>query len=164
LTPADLRYLDEQFVPVAELTGDVEEVRSRIAGGELPAFPYPGHELVPADYFDLPLGAAFAGRYDGDDLAGDLEGLMSGIYFVCLREATPENIVRKELLVVSLRALLAEPDPVDAVWCETVRAQVGELDELERPFSPDYDRQRFGRPPTRDELITAPQRLFPSLF
>jgi hypothetical protein len=164
LTPADLRYLNEQFVPLTELTADVDEVRSRILAGELPAFPYPGHELLPADYFGVPIGTAFAERYDGDDLAGDLEGLMNGIYFVCLRRATPENIVRKEWLVSSIRALLDAPDPANAVWCSDLRAQVDELDELERPFSPDYDRQRFGRPPTRDELITAPRRLFPSLF
>jgi len=39
-----------------------------------------------------------------------------------------------------------------------------ELDKLERPFSPHYDRERFGRPPTRDELIEAPRRLYPDLW
>jgi uncharacterized protein DUF6058 len=164
LSSADLQYISEQFVPLAELTSDIEEVRGRIAMGELPAFPYPGHEFVPLDYFKLPLGAAFAKRYEGDGLAGHLDGLMRGVYFVCLRDATPENIVRKEQLVTSVRALLAEPAPGDSVWCDALRAQVDELDELERPFSPDYDRRRFGRPPTRDELIAAPRRLYPAAF
>jgi Family of unknown function (DUF6058) len=164
LSGADLRYLSEQFVPLADLCDDVEDARRRIASGDLPALPYPGLEFVPADYFELPLGDSFAERYRGDDLADDLDGLMSGMYFVCLREATPENIVRKDRLVTSVRALLAEPRPDNSTWCAALRSQVDELDELERPFSPDYDRQRFGRPTTRDELIAEPRRRYPDAF
>ena len=123
LSGADLLYLSEQFVPLADLCDDIEDVRRRIASGDLPALPYPGQEFVPADYFELPLGDSFAERYRGDDLADDLDGLMSGMYFVCLREATPENIVRKDRLVTSVRALLAEPHPDNSTWCAALRSK-----------------------------------------
>lgn len=139
LTDADLRYCREQFVPLADLCDDLDAVRARIAARELPAPPYPGLELVPADYFEL------AARVD-ELPAEDREAFLDGTYFVCLKHATPENIARKGELVDSLRALVAE------------------LDMLERPFSPDYDRARFGRPPTRDELIGEPRRRFPDAF
>jgi hypothetical protein len=45
-----------------------------------------------------------------------------------------------------------------------LRAEVEELDALDRPFSPHYDRRRLGRAPTRDELIAAPRAAFPDVF
>ena len=53
-----------------------------------------------------------------------------GVYGVCLREPTPENIVRKAWLI----------DRIDAF--------VAVLDELEMPFC-DFDRAYFGRPVSR---------------
>jgi hypothetical protein len=45
------------------------------------------------------------------------------------------------------------------------REGVDELDLLECEFSPHYDRNgRFGRPPTRDLLITAARQRFPDVF
>lgn len=149
LTDADLRYVREQFVPLAGLCDGVETVRARIAARELPAPPYPGLERVPRDYFELPPAGAYP--------ENEREAFLDGTYFVCLVHATPENVARKGALVDRIRALLAEPRPGDAGWEENLRAQVDELDALERPFSPDYDRERFGRPPTRDELIAAPR-------
>jgi hypothetical protein len=40
---------------------------------------------------------------------------------------------------------------------------VDELDSLERPFSPVYDRVRFGRPPTRDTHICDVRKTFPQI-
>jgi hypothetical protein len=157
LSDDDIRYVHEQFVPLAELCDDAEAARARTAAGALPAPPYPGLDYVPEDYFEL---AAAAGSLPDDAR----EAFMAGTYFVCLRRATPENIARKSVLVDSLRAVLARPQPDDDEWRGRLRAEVGELDELERPFSPDYDRERFGRPPTRDELIAAPRRRYPDVF
>jgi hypothetical protein len=156
LSDDDVRYIREQFVPLADLCDDVEAVRSRVAAGELPAPPYPGLELVPRDYLELPEAAA----YPEEERASFLDGS----YFVCLVHATPENVVRKSELVESLRVLLADPRPDEPSWRGRLRAEVDELDALERPFSPHYDRRRFGRAPTRDELIAAPRAAFPDVF
>jgi hypothetical protein len=60
--------------------------------------------------------------------------------------------------------LLAEPRPGLAAWCADLRSAVDELDVLEQPFSPDYDRRRFGVPPTQDELIDGARRRFPQIW
>lgn len=168
LTDADLAYVRDEFVPLADLCRaagrDLDEVRRLIADRSLPAPPYPGVEAVPADYFDLPDAAAFAAAYDGPDPEEELAAYLDGAYFVCLRRATPANIVRKGELVEEVRSLLAAPAPGDDGWRARLRAAVDELDGLERPFSPDYDRTRFERPPTRDELIAEPRRRWPEVF
>jgi hypothetical protein len=168
LTDADIAYVEREFVPLADLCAasgrDLEETRARIARRELPAPPYPGLEWVPADYFDLPDAAAFAAEYTGPDPEDNLAAYLDGTYFVCLRHPTPEAIVRKGQLVDELRELLAEPRDDDDAWRQALRERVDELDGLERPFSPDYDRVRFERPPTRDELIAEPRRRWPELF
>ena len=171
LTVDDLRYVRSEFVPLGELCAvrhrDFEDVRARIEQGQLPAPAYvlpDGTPMVPADYFDLPVGDAFVRRYRGDELEDDLAAFMDGTYLVCLRRATPENIVRKGELVEELRGLLADPRPRQPAWRSRLRQAADELDDLERPFSPHYDRERFGRPPTRDELIEAPRRLYPEIW
>jgi hypothetical protein len=46
-----------------------------------------------------------------------------------------------------------------------LRAQVEELDALEREFAPDYDRSDDQeRPPTRDLLVDAAQERYPEAF
>lgn len=146
LSEADLEYIRREFVPLADLCRtnghDLDEVRAAIAARRLPGFPYPDQEYVPANYFDLPDAEEFLQTFDGPDAEAELESYLDGTYFVCVRDATVGNIARKEQLVTQIRRLLAELRPL-----------VDELDELERPFSPDYDRKRFGVPPTRDELI-----------
>jgi hypothetical protein len=151
LTPADIDYITSEFVPLADTCAaagrDLAEVRSLIERRELPAPPYPGPEYVPANYFTLP------GPDDFADAPEEREPYLDGTYFVCLRDATVANIVRKGRLVDQIRVLLAEPQAASPRWLAELEAAVDELDLLERPFSPDYDRVRFGRPPTRDELI-----------
>lgn len=139
LTDADIAYVRTEFVPLDELcaaTGHhLDEVRADIAARRRPGFPYPELEYVPANYFDLPDAAGFS-------IDEEREAYLDGTYFVCVRDATEANILRKEELVTEIRARLAELRPL-----------VDELDALERPFSPDFDRRRFGKPVTRDELI-----------
>ena len=128
--------------------------------------------MFPRDYFALlddaggpeRMRAEFERRYGWHELEEDWEGYLSGVYAVCLREVMPETITRKCQLVDRLEALLAQPRPDDPGWRDEVRADVDELDELERPFSPDYDRTRFSRPPTRDTLIAAPRARYPELW
>jgi hypothetical protein len=70
LSDDDVRYIREQLVPLADLCGEGEAVRSRVAAGELPAPPYPGLELVPRDYLELPEAAA----YPEEERASFLDG------------------------------------------------------------------------------------------
>ncbi len=146
LSDADLEYIRREFVPLADLCRahgrELGEVRAAIAARRLPGFPYPGQEYMPANYVDLPDAEEFLGTFPGPNAEAELDAYLDGTYFVCIRDATVANIAQKEQLVTEIRRLLAELRPL-----------VDELDELERPFSPDYDRQRFGVLPTRDELI-----------
>lgn len=88
---------------------------------------------------------------------------MEGIYGVCLRRATPENIVRKAALLARIEALTVLPDEANPQWITDLKNAVDALDELERPFSPHFDRVRFGRPPTRDSHIHDVRRRFPQI-
>jgi hypothetical protein len=78
---------------------------------------------------------------------------------VCLKRATPENIVRKGWLVPRIEQLMRNPRANDAVWRNKLSWMVDELDALERPFAA-YDRIRFGSPRSRDRLITAARRAY----
>jgi hypothetical protein len=157
--------------------------RELIRRGLLPRPSYvldDGAEMVPRNYFALADAAGGAERLHGEferryravaganlgELAEDWEGYLSGVYGVCLREVTPETIVRKGILVSALTPLLAMPRADDPDWRRAVREHVDELDSLEREFAPDYDRnvERFGRPPTRDLLIKAARERFPDVF
>jgi hypothetical protein len=171
LTERDLQYIRSEFVPLCvvcrEVGREVEEVRALMAERWLPGPAYvlpDGTEMVPGDYFDFPDRAEFERRYAGDDLEGDLAGYLDGTYFICLRHPSVANILRKTELVDGIRALLADPCPESEGWRRELRAQVDELDGLERPFSPDHDRVAFGRPPTRDELIAEPRCRYPELW
>ena len=183
LTPADVEYIRENFVPLDELCAAREQsadrVRALIATGSLPAASYvleDGTEMVPAEYFELvdeaggegALRGLFARRYvaaagDDDEVGSEWEGYLSGAYGVCLKHVTPENIARKSALVAGIEGLLAAPQPEDADWRTSLRTSVDELDELERLFAPDYDRARWG-PSSRDRCITAARELYPEVF
>jgi hypothetical protein len=183
LTQADVEYIRANFVPLDELCASrgqsVDRVRALIAARSLPAASYvleDGTEMVPAEYFELideaggerSLRGLFARRYvavagDDDEVGSEWEGYLSGAYGVCLKHVTPENIARKSALVTEIEGLLAAPQPENAEWQASLRARVDELDELERPFAPDYDRARWG-PSSRDRCITAARELYPGVF
>jgi hypothetical protein len=177
MTAADVAYVRANYLTLDEASAGrsetPDEVRRAIARGELPQPSYllpDGTEMVPADYFDL----ADAGRQDfarrflaaggvTADLEEEWQGYLSGAYGVCLKEQSPENIVRKDRLVRAIERLLEAPRPQDPAWSDELRTSVDELDFLERPFAPDYDRARWG-PSTRDRCITAARERFPEVF
>jgi hypothetical protein len=183
-TAADLAYIRANYVTLDELCAGRAETPAemlRLIGDEL--LPRPsyvlddGSKMFPADYFRLADDAGgpaalpqhFAERLraaGGGDVESEWQGYLSGLYGVCLRDVTPETIARKAYLVSSLCELLTLARPADPEWRERLRAEVDELDELEREFSPDYDRneERFGCKPTRDLLITAARERYPEAF
>jgi hypothetical protein len=184
LTDADIEYIRANYRPLADVCAEhgdrLEEIERLIRGRRLPSPSYvlpDGTGMVPRDYFALvdeaggpdKLRAEFERRHRDAggplaELAADWDGYIDGIYAVCLRSVSPETIVRKEQLVVSVGLLLDHPRPDDPGWQEQLAREVEELDRLERDFSPDYDRQRFERAPTRDRLIVAARDRYPELF
>jgi hypothetical protein len=182
-TAADLAYLGENFHTLEELCRDRDEtpdhVRALIDSGLLPRPSYvldDGTELFPGDYFRLSdeaggqaLRACFVERYRAaggrlEDAEGEWADYLSGLYSVCLRDVTPETIVHKGALVDAVSALMEDPRPGEDRWRDELCRQVDELDALEREFSPDYDRGRFGEPPSRDRLIVAAHERYPEVF
>ena len=177
MTAADVAYVEANYVSLEEACASrpeaLAEVRAVAAAGQLPQPSYvlpDGTEMVPADYFEI----ADAGRDEfereflaaggsPDEVDAEWDGYLSGAYGVCLKEQTPANIVRKEALVKAIGGLLASPEPGDSGWRSRLRTAVDELDELERPFAPEYDRARWG-PSSRDRCITAPRERYPEVF
>jgi hypothetical protein len=184
LTDADLAYVRANFRPLAELCRErgerLAEVQALVRDRRLPAASYvllDGTEMVPDDYFAFVddvggpqrLRQEFERRYRAaggaaDELDADWQGYVDGVYGICLRLVSPETIVRKSQLVESIGTLLEHDALHDAEWRAQLRRQVNELDALEREFSPDYDRQRFDGPPSRDLLIAAARERYPDLF
>jgi Family of unknown function (DUF6058) len=184
LTGADVAYIRANFRPFDEVCRargeDVEAMRAMVRERCLPAPSYvlpDGTEMVPADYFALTdeaggperLRVEFERRHRAaggatDEIEEDWQGYIEGVYGICLRSVSPETIVRKSQLVQSIGALLECPVVDDAAWRAQLRREVDELDELERDFSPDYDRQRVDRPLSRDLLIGGVRLRYPELF
>ena len=177
MTAADVAYVEANYMSLEDACAGrpeaLDEVRAVVAAGQLPQPSYvlpDGTEMVPADYFAI----ADAGRdvFEREFLAAggspnevdaEWDGYLSGAYGVCLKEQTPANIVRKEALVKAISGLLASPEPGSSGWRSRLRTAVDELDELERPFAPDYDRARWGLS-SRDRCVTAPRERFPEVF
>jgi hypothetical protein len=159
---------------------DPAEVRRLIRATQLPAPSYVlpgGDERVPQDYFYWSTRRA-ALKACGRSSSAVIErrGVRSTSWqrtgraiwrvsteFVCGR-SPPETIVRKSELVTSIESLLAEAKPTDAAWQGRLRQEVQELDGLEREFSPDYDRSRYGTPPSRDRLIAVAHERYSEIF
>jgi Family of unknown function (DUF6058) len=184
-TTDDLEYIRSNYLTLEQLcSGRSEaprEVRALIGEGRLPKPSYvldDGTEMFPADYFRVvdeaggpePLRERFSERLAaagaGAKLGSHWQAYLDGIYGVCLVDVTPETIARKAALVSSLSELLMLARPGEGDWRRQLREEVEELDALERPFSPDYDRnvERFGRLPTRDLLIRAARVSYPEVF
>jgi hypothetical protein len=181
---ADLDYIRANYRSLGQLCLErgegAEGVRMLIRDGQLPAPSYvlpDGSDMVPEDYFLLVdeaggpgrLRQEFERRYaaaggGASELEDDWDGYLGGVYGVCLRRVSPETIVRKSGLVSSIERLLANAAPEEPAWQSRLRNEVRELDALERDFSPDYDRNRFKRPPLRDLLIAAAHERYPELF
>ncbi|HZT13463.1 MAG TPA: DUF6058 family natural product biosynthesis protein [Candidatus Baltobacteraceae bacterium] len=160
---------------------DLDYIRRNFVTGHQPCAGAPGPSYVledgtayyPANYTSLECdeecfkrrleAACTAESIPSLDAAQEWESYMQGTYGVCLRDATPENIARKAALIARIDALTAEPREHDADWVQQLRQAVDALDALEMPFSPDYDRVRFGRPPTRDSHITAVRIRYPQI-
>jgi len=183
LTQADIAYVRANYRTLEELCEgrreSPDQVGELIAARRLPqpSYVFPdGTGMFPADYFRLideaggvdGLREQFAARHraaEGRDLDQDWEMYLDGTWGICLRDVTPETIVRKNTLVNSLCELLVLARPRYEDWRQALREQVEELDQLERQFSPDFDRSNeMDRLPTRDLIIAAARERYPEVF
>jgi hypothetical protein len=181
----DVAYILREFKPLADVCARegvaLAEVRDRVHAKQLPEPPYvlpDGTEMVPDDYFDLVHDAGsieglrqhFVDRFESaarqhgepasqEDTEHAWNEYLSGEYFVCLKRATPENIVQKGWLVPRIEEFMREPQSDDPSWRKELNSMVEELDVLERSFAA-YDTIRFGSPSSRDRLITAARRAY----
>lgn len=188
LGEADVRYITANFRPLEAIchgrSMSPEQVREAISAAKLPRATYVlegGTEMFPPDYLELVYAAGgvdqlpfhFEARYvaeaelqgglvSGEETAEEWATYLSGEYGACLREVTPENIVRKDRLVRAIERLLDEPAPENPDWRDELQRSVDELDTLEREFAP-YDRVRWGKV-SRDRLITAVRERYPEAF
>src|SRR5437870_10160502 len=128
-TDADLAYFAANYLILEDLCAgrpeSPDKVRALIAERRLPQPSYAlpdGTGMFPADYFRLVdeaggvdgLREQFAARHraaDGRDLDQDWEMYLDGTWGICLRDVTPETIVRKNTLVNSLCELLVLARP-----------------------------------------------------
>jgi len=168
-TPDDIAYVAHHFVHFDKLARGIFGERDW-PGRELPHATYQTPDGVlwfardwwrlhddaggpPRALFERRLVAAAARLGHTVDVAGEWAGYLAGVYGACLRDVTPETIVLKGALVAALDRRLADPRPADPAWCAALRADVETLDGLTKPFAA-CDRIRFGRPTSRDRLIT----------
>ena len=187
-TDADLAYLRAEFRTLDEICAGRPEspdhVRRLIEERRLPRPSYvlaDGTEFVPPDYFDLvdaaggPNGlrgeyeqryrealAEYGLPFDADLFERRWNAYLDGISGICMREVTPKTIVRKRLLIDEIERLIGDPRPEDIQWQDDLRRHVDELDAIEKPFAPDYDRANFA--PTRDTYIRDVQRAYRQIW
>jgi len=155
--PHDIAYIQANFILLPKnVPAGLPQPAYVLADGR--AYVAPDHleqEADPERFVERFCHAATALGIDASEHLAREEWVAytTGIYSVCLLQATPENIARKSAAIARIDALLVRPDPDSPAWIADLRGAVDELDRLERPFSPVYDRTRFGRPPTRDSYI-----------
>jgi hypothetical protein len=77
---------------------------------------------------------------------------------MCLKNNSPENIVRKNWLIDTIEEMVQAPES-EGQWIDDLRAAVDELDALERQFCA-FDRTYFGGSVSRDRCITAVRERF----
>ncbi len=185
----DERYILDNFVALDDLAADwpggAAKIRADIATRRLPQPAYrldDGTDMVPPDYL-VPVAVAgsvgalrawfargyidAARRYDlpHDDatIEDEWQDYLSGGYFICLRQATPESIVEKAHLITDLNELLADPRPAEQVWCKRLRLSVDELAAIERPFAI-LDPARWGTPMSAQWYGTFLRAMYPQAF
>jgi Family of unknown function (DUF6058) len=143
-----MAYIRANYLSLDELCADRPEsavaLEALIDARRLPRPSYlldDGTAMFPADYFRLVDGAGgvdalpepFAARHReaaraeraaADEVERDWEAYLDGTYGVCLREVTPETILRKTALLSSLAELLMLPCPRNADWRRALCDQV----------------------------------------
>jgi hypothetical protein len=185
LTADDVDYVRTNFFRLEELCAGrsetLEDVRTLITEGAMPNASYTlddGSEWFPADFFLLldqagstaKVREVFARRIrdaggTDEDVESTWASYLTGGYGWCLREVTPENMMRKAHVIETIEALLASPQSDAPAWRAQLRRAVWSLDAIERPFSPDYDRSgHLGAPPSRDRYVETPRQLYPQAF
>ena len=87
-----------------------------------------------------------------------------GEFGCCLKNPTCGTIIKKVLLMNAITALTSLPNPTDRQWRNSLKQKVDELDKLETIMQTHYDRIRFGRPSSRELLITNVRRNYPDIF
>ncbi|HKE35831.1 MAG TPA: DUF6058 family natural product biosynthesis protein [Candidatus Baltobacteraceae bacterium] len=140
---------------------------------ELPAPAYwdrDAHAYVPHDYevqendYDRFVARAAAetarlgAAYDLQWIDGAWKSYWDGVYGICLKSATPENIVLKNVLIDRIESLLASAKESQR-WRALLMQAVDELDGIERPFCA-FDRKYFGRPVSRDTYVDEVRRRY----
>jgi len=180
-SPADIAYVEHGFATFEQLGRGVPGERDW-AGRDLPQATYrtpdgvlwfardwwrllddAGEAALVRPLFERRLVAA-AGRIGHPvEVAAEWDAYVAGLYGACLREVTPENIALKEFVVAALERRLGDARPHDGAWCAALRADVETLDGLSKPFAA-CDRVRFGKPTSRDRLITDVRARFASVF
>ena len=187
-TEADRAYLAAEFCTLDEICSGrsetADEVRRLIAERKLPKPSYvldDGTEYVPPDYFVLADAgggvehvreeyerryraalATYGLRFDHALFERRWNQYLDGISGICMREVTPETIVRKRMLIDEITRLVESPRPDDREWRSAVRRAVDELDSIEKKFAPDYDRAQFV--PTRDTYIRDVRAAYPDVW
>jgi hypothetical protein len=178
--PSDIAYVRTHYLTFDRLARGLGE--ADWPGTRLPRATYrltDGSLWYPRDWWRLhdeaggvaELPAMFARRLRAASEALDhpcdpvqeWDAYLAGLYGACLRDVTPEAIVRKDRLVARLDRALGDPRPESPSWLATLRGDVDALDALSRPFAV-CDRVRFGRPTSRDRLIDGARRGFPQAF
>lgn len=160
-TPEDIAYIEEHFICLESRPPHAPASSYVLADGT---------EFYPRNYFEQEFDETrFKARLCAEMRVQGITSLdvdetwlayMEGVYGVCLRSATPENIVRKNALLERIESLTSAPRQEDPSWLADIKNAVDALDALELPFSPHYDRVRFGRAPTRDSHIRDVRRRF----
>jgi hypothetical protein len=186
LAALDDAYIRAEFVALDDLAADrpggAAAARRDIAAGRLPQPAYrldDGTDMVPADYFALvdeagsvdALPGWFQARYAKareqsaiDESAEEVwRDYLSGGYFICLRSATPEQIVRKADYIIEIDSLLADPSPASPPWQARLRAAVEGLSAIERPGTV-LDPPRWGGPMSQQWYGAYLRTAYPAAF
>jgi len=188
-TESDLRLIDANFKTLSELCAAREIEAAEIEGliddrvMPQPAYTLPdGRRMFPTDYFDLcdeaggpdRLRDYFIEQFERAAGAAGLEfneewnpesewtDYVDGTYWVCLHDARPDVMIDKERQIRMISRLVESPEPRSAQWRAQLRAAVGALDAIERPFT-DFDRARWTYT-SRERYITSVKQRYPEAF